>query len=123
MLATSRGLTGNNTFYLASRALAGNEAVIKQIFAALADTDAFVQTQRQEAAKRFADFAGLGLATVLRVLERRQPSPVGPLSPALVAEQQKVADAFARLGLIPRAVNVAEVVWQPGRTRLAQVGR
>ena len=59
--------------------------------------------------------AGLGLATVQRVLERRQPSPVGPLTPALVAEQQKVADAFVQLGLIPRPIRVADIVWQPGQ--------
>jgi sulfonate transport system substrate-binding protein len=78
-----------------------------------------VQAHRQEAAQRFADFAGLELPTVLRVLDRRQPSPVGPLSPALVNEQQKVADAFAQLGLIPKPIRVADIVWQPGRA-LAQ---
>jgi sulfonate transport system substrate-binding protein len=123
VLATSRGLTSNNTFYLAARSLAGNEPALRQVFAALGDTDTYVQTQRQDAAKRFAEFAGLGLATVLRVLERRQPSPVAPLGPTLVAEQQKVADAFARLGLIPKPVQVADVVWQPGRTRLADAAR
>ena len=54
-------------------------------------------------------------ATVHRVLERRQPSPVGPLTPALVAEQQKVADAFAQLGLIPKPIRVADIVWLPGQ--------
>lgn len=123
VLATSRGLSNNNTFYLASRALAGHEATLAQVFAALSETDAYVQAQRQDAAKRFADFAGLGLATVLRVLSRRQPSPVGPLTPTLVTEQQKVADAFARIGLIPRTVNVADAVWLPSRTRVAAVQR
>ncbi|MFZ2989594.1 MAG: aliphatic sulfonate ABC transporter substrate-binding protein [Ideonella sp.] len=113
VLATSRGLSNNNTFYLASRSLAGDEATLQAFFAALAEADAHVQGQRQVAAKRFADFAGLGLATVLRVLERRQPAPVAPLTPALVAEQQNVADVFARLGLIPRPIRVADSVWQP----------
>jgi sulfonate transport system substrate-binding protein len=116
VLATSRGLTGNNTFYLASRALAGNEPVLRAAFAALTETDTYVQTQRKDTAQRFADFAGLGLATVHRFLERRQPSPVGPLTPALIAEQQRVADAFLQLGLIPKPIRVADVVWQPGQT-------
>lgn len=115
VLATSRGLTGNNTFYLASRALAQNEPALRAVFAALTDTDAYVQSNRRDSAQRFADFAGLGLATVHRVLERRQPSPVGPLTPALVAEQQKVADAFVQLGLIPTPLRVADIVWQPGQ--------
>ncbi|HJV70380.1 aliphatic sulfonate ABC transporter substrate-binding protein [Ideonella sp.] len=123
VLATSRGLTGNNTFYLASRDLAARERTLAAVFAALTETDAWVQAHRQDAAKRFAEFAGLGLATVLRVLERRQASPVGPLTSALVAEQQKVADAFAALGLIPKPIQVARIVRQPGAARLAQSGR
>ena len=115
VLATSRGLTGNNTFYLASRTLAGHEPVLRALFAALTATDAHVQAHRKDTAQRYADFAGLGLATVHRFLERRQASPVGPLTPALVAEQQRVADAFHQLGLIPKAVRVADVVWQPGQ--------
>ena len=115
VLATSRGLTGNNTFYLASRTLAGHEPTLRALFAALTDTDAYVQAQRKESAQRFADFAGLGLATVHRFLERRHPSPVGPLTPALVAEQQKVADAFLQLGLIPKPIRVSDIVWQPGQ--------
>ncbi len=114
-LATSRGLTNNNTFYLASRALTANEPALRAAFKALTETDAWVQSHRKEAAERFADFAGLGLATVHRVLERRQPAPVAPLTPDLVADQQQVADAFAELNLIPKPIRVADIVWRPGR--------
>jgi sulfonate transport system substrate-binding protein len=119
VLTSSRGLSNNNSFYLASRRLAGNEPALRALFAALSETDAFVQRQRQEAAQRYAQFAGLEPATVLRVLERRVPSPVGPLTPELVADQQQVADAFAQLGLIPRPLQVAEIVWQPGKALAA----
>ena len=114
VLATSRGLTNNNTFYLASRALAQRESTLRTLFSVLTDADAHVQAHRKDAAQRFADFAGLGLATVLRVLERRQPSPVGPLTPTLIADQQQVADAFAQLQLIPKPIRVADIVWRPG---------
>jgi sulfonate transport system substrate-binding protein len=123
VLTTSRGLTGNNSFYLAAPGLAARPATVAAIFTALTETDAWVQKNREEAAKRYADFAGLGLATVLRVLQRRQPSPVAPLTPELVAEQQKVADAFAALGLIPRPIQVAQAVWRPGGQRLAAAPR
>ena len=114
-LVTSRGLTGNNTFYLASRGLARQEPLLRQLFAALTEADAYVQRHRKETAQLYAEFSGLGLATVHRFLERRQPSPVGPLTPALIAEQQKVADAFTELGLIPKPIRVADIVWQPGQ--------
>lgn len=119
VLATSRGLSGNHSFYLSSRSLTGHEAALRAVFAALTETDAWVQAHRKEAAQRFADFVGLSLATVHRVLERRQPSPVAPLTPAIVAEQQKVADAFAQLGLIPQPIRVADIVWQPGQALAA----
>ena len=114
VLTTSRGLTNNNTFYLASRALTLREPVLRTLFSVLTEADAQVQAQRKEAAQRFADFAGLGLATVHRVLERRPPSPVAPLTPALIADQQQVADAFAQLQLIPKPIRVADIVWRPG---------
>ena len=123
VLVSSRGLSSNNTFYLASRALAGNAPALAAIFAALTEADQVVQTRRKEAAALYAETIGLGLATVHRVIERRQPSPVAPLSPALVAEQQQVADAFAQLGLIPKPIRVADIVVPATSLRLAQAGR
>lgn len=112
-LATSRGLTNNNTFYLASRALAQQPPLVKAIFQALTEADARAQTDRHDAVQRYADFAGLPAPTVARMVERRGASPVGPLTAQLIAEQQQVADAFAELGLIPRPVRVAEAVPAP----------
>lgn len=111
-LATSRGLTNNNTFYLASRALAQQPALVKTIFQALTDIDARARADRRDAVQRYAEFAGLPPATVLRMVERRGAAPVGPLTPALVNDQQQVADAFAELGLIPRPIRVADAVAQ-----------
>lgn len=111
-LATSRGLSNNNTFYLASRALSRDGALLKTLFQALTDTDTRVQADRRDAVQRYADFAGLPVATVQRMVERRGAAPVGPLTPALVREQQQVADAFTELGLIPRAIQVADAVTQ-----------
>lgn len=118
VLATSQGLTANQSFFLASQALTQREPVLKALFAALTETDRWLHANKKEAAQRFAEFSGLGLATVHRVIERRNPAPVAPLTPAVVAEQQKVADAFAELGLIPQRVRVADIVWQPAQKAL-----
>jgi sulfonate transport system substrate-binding protein len=115
VLATSQGLTGNNTFYLAGRDFAHRHGpTVQALFRALTQADAYAQGHRKEAAQLLADFSGLELATVHRFLEPRAPAPVGPITPALLAEQQRVADAFAQLGLIPRPVRVADIVWRPG---------
>ena len=119
VLLTGRALSGNNSFYLASPGFAADHgATLQTLFAALTESDRLLQQDRRAAAALYADFAGLSLGTVLRVLSRRPPSPVGPVTPALVAEQQRVADTFHRLGLIPRAIQVAAIVRQPGQ-RLA----
>jgi len=88
----------------------------------LSRADRFVQTQRPQAIKLIADFSGLDAGVVSLFLQRRPPSPVGPLSPATVADQQRVADAFQRLGLIPKPVQVADIVWRHDATRLASAG-
>ena len=115
VLATSRGLTGNNSFYLASAGLVAQPAVLQALFSGLTEADAFVQQHRREAALLYSELSGLGLPAVQRMLERRPPSPVGPLTPALLEEQQRVADAFTQLGLIPRPIRIADAVWVPTR--------
>jgi sulfonate transport system substrate-binding protein len=112
-LVTSRGLTSNNTFYLASRALSRDAALLKTLFQALTDTDARARSERRDAVQRYAQFAGLPVATVERMAERRGAAPVGPLTVELVREQQLVADSFAELGLIPRPIRVADALATP----------
>ena len=122
VLSDGVGLSGNNSFYLASTAFTERHPqALKALFEELTRADAYVQSHRREAAQLVAEFAGLGLATVHRFIERRPPSPVGPLSAATIADQQRLADTFAAAGLLPRRVQVASIVWQvPGAARLAQ---
>jgi len=89
--------------------------VLQALLDELTRADAFVQANRKETAQLVSDFSGLGLAVTHLFISRRPPSPVGPLTPAVVADQQRVADSFARLGLIPKPVRVAEIVWSPAR--------
>jgi sulfonate transport system substrate-binding protein len=120
VLTTSRGFTNNNSVYLATPAFAqAHGDTLHRLFAALTETDAWLRANRREAAQRFAEASGLAPASSLRFLERRAPSPVGPITPQIVADQQQVADTFARLQLIPRSIRIADAVWQPARTEHA----
>jgi len=114
VLATGRDLSSNNSFYLASRPFATNHArALGVLFEELTRADRVAQQDRPAAIKLVADFSGLDAGVVSRFIQRRPPSPVGPLTPASGADQQRVADAFHKLGLLPRAVRVADIVWQP----------
>ncbi len=119
-LATGRTLASNNSFYLASRPFTTQHPEALQVlFEELTRADRFAQEQRPQAIKLIADFSGLDAGVVSLFLQRRPRSPVGPLNTATVADQQRVADAFHRLGLIPKPVKVAEIVWRPDAAQLA----
>ncbi len=115
-LSTGRGLSSNNSFYLASRSFASQyPEAIASLFDELTRADRFVQENRPQAIKLIADFSGLDAGVVSLFLQRRPPSPVGPLSASTKLDQQKVADAFLKLGLIPKPVQVANIVWTAPR--------
>jgi sulfonate transport system substrate-binding protein len=120
VLATSRGFTNNNSVYLATPGFVEKHAsALQPLFEALTETDAWTHAHLKEAAQLYAEFSGLSLATAYRFLDRRPASPVTPITPQIVADQQRVADAFTRLQLIPRAIRVADVAWLPSQ-RVAQ---
>lgn len=115
VVATGKGLTGNSSFYLASRGFVTRHPdVLHTLFEELSRADQFVQTQRGQAIRLIADFSGLDAGVVSRFLQRRPASPVGLLSAETVIDQQRVADAFSALALIPKPVRVSDIVWRPG---------
>lgn len=114
VLATGRDLSSNNSFYLASRPfVTRHPEALAVLFEELTRADRQAQDNRKEVIKLIADFSGLDAGVVSLFLQRRPKSPVGPLSAQTVADQQRVADAFHKLGLIPKPVTVAEIVWRP----------
>jgi sulfonate transport system substrate-binding protein len=118
-LTDGSGLSNNNSFYLASRAFAQSyPAVVSALLDELTRADAYVWANRKESAQLIADYSGLSLATVHLFISRRPNAPTAPLTPAIVADQQRVADAFARLGLIPKPVKVADIVWHSSKALL-----
>lgn len=121
-LATGRGLSGNNSFYLASTTFAQTHPqAVALLFEELTRADRFVQEHRPEAIKLIAGFSGLDAGVVSLFLARRPRSPVGLIGAKTTADQQQVADAFTRLALIPKPVQVADIVWRPADANLFAV--
>lgn len=112
VLATGRDLSSNNSFYLAGKPFATQHPqALAVLFEELTRADRLVQEDRPAAIKLVSDFSGLDAGVVSRFIQRRPKSPVGPLTPAITADQQRVADAFHQLGLIPKTIRVADAVW------------
>jgi len=121
VLTTGTGLSNNNSFYLASRAFATDYPdVLAVLFDELSRADQFVQQHRPEAIKLISAYSGLDAGVVSLFLQRRPASPVGPISPKTLQSQQQVANSFQKLGLIPKRIDVAQIVWQPKATVLAK---
>jgi sulfonate transport system substrate-binding protein len=117
VLTDGRDLSNNNSFYLASRSFVQSHPdTVLTLLDELTKTDLYVQQHRNEVAQQIADLSGLSPATVNLYISRRpSPSPTAPLTPALALDQQRVADSFHEIGLIPRAIKVADIIWQPNR--------
>ena len=113
VLTTGQGLSSNNSFYLGSRELTRQPALVKGLFAALSQADAWCKANLPQTARLLSDATGVPLAGTIRFLDRRSSGPVTVLKPADIADQQRVADAFSRAGLIPKPPRVADAVWQP----------
>lgn len=121
VLTTGTGLSNNNSFYLASRAFATDYPdVLAVLFDELSRADQFVQQHRPEAIKLISSYSGLDAGVVSLFLQRRPASPVEPINAKTLQSQQQVADSFQKLGLIPKRIDVAQIVWQPKATLLAK---
>ncbi|WP_298964652.1 aliphatic sulfonate ABC transporter substrate-binding protein [uncultured Methylobacterium sp.] len=113
-LATGEGLVPNRQFYLSSRGFvqAGRPA-LDAALAAIAEIDTWARANTDAVAAELAPAVGIP-APVLTVALRRQTFGIAPLDAAAIADQQRVADAFLRLGLLPKPVTVADAVLRPG---------
>ena len=110
-LRDGTGLTNNRTFYLSSAPFADeNRAVLKTFFTELGKVSSWANAKPKEVAALLAPQLGIG-ADVLEVASERRNYNAVAITPEITAEQQKLADTFQGLGLIPKPLNVADAVY------------
>ena len=113
-LANGEGLVPNHQFYLAAEPFtAAHPQAVDTVIAALAEIDQWIAANPQAAAEQLGPATGIP-ASVIKIAVQRQAYGIKPLSADVVAEQQKIADAFFKLGLLPKPVAIADVVRKPG---------
>jgi sulfonate transport system substrate-binding protein len=113
-LADGTGLVSNYQFYFGARKLVSEHPkILEALLADINDVDIWAKGNIRGVAKQLSPAVGIP-AEVLEVALGRQSYGVKPLDDQVVADQQKVADTFHKLGLIPKAINVSEAVWRPG---------
>ncbi|WP_263143840.1 aliphatic sulfonate ABC transporter substrate-binding protein [Pseudomonas sp. RIT-PI-AD] len=110
-LRDGQGLSNNRTFYLSTAAFAdANRPLLKTFFEQLGQTAEWANANPQGVADLLAPQLGIG-ADVLKLATERRNYAAVPMDAAITAEQQKLADTFLRLGLIPKPLRVQDAIY------------
>jgi len=108
VLADGEGLVDNHLFYVARREFAAEHpelvrAVLDE-YRALSDWES---KNAEEAARILAKSSGIAYE-VLLLAERRHTYGIFPVTTAVLAKQQAIADTFRRLNLIPKEIRTTD---------------
>ena len=110
VLADGKGLVANYQFYLASRSYAEkNPEILRIVLDEVAKVDDWGRNNPDEVATILSAQTGLG-KDVVALAASRYAYGVKPVSVDVIASQQRVADAFSSLKLIPKPILVKDAL-------------
>ena len=110
VLTDGAGLVPNREYFLASRSFASsNPDVLKVVLREVQSSDDWSRQHQQSVADMLTAASGLPRPVVQGAVGRLSFG-FGPMTPEVVAEQQRIADDLARAGLIPDKVKVADAI-------------
>lgn len=110
VLVDGKGLVANYQFYLASRTYAEkNPEILRIVLDEVAKVDDWGRSNPDEVATILSAQTGLS-KEVVALAASRYAYGVKPVSVDVIAAQQKVADAFSNLKLIPKPIVVKDAL-------------
>lgn len=113
VLIDGTGINKQGGYYLASRKFAtNNPETIKAILEEIKNLESWSDKHRDEVAATLSPVLGIDLET-MKTATQRKIFGVVPIDENLIALQQKVADKFYELKLIPKQINVREAMLSP----------
>jgi sulfonate transport system substrate-binding protein len=103
------------SFYIANpQFIEQHPGATEKILQSLNTADQWVLQYQQQALKIYQQSTGLKQNIAQRVIDKRlKPSPIYSLKPEVVQAQQEIADLFQQVKLIPKSIQVSQVVWVP----------
>lgn len=114
IIEDGHGKVLNQQFYLSRRDFAQRSAdLLKIVLDELKQTGIFIATHPENAAQLLSQELGLPQASLALALSRRQHEPRA-INRTVMRDQQTIADRFYALGLLPKAINIREAVWDEG---------
>lgn len=113
LLADAAGVVGNRAYYFSSLSYADRNAdVLRIAIEELNKIDIWAKVNRDLLAAELAPLFGLP-RPVVDLATARSEYGTGPITPAIISEQQKIADTFYELKLVPRRIQVRDVARSP----------
>jgi sulfonate transport system substrate-binding protein len=111
VLALAKGIVSQNSFFLANKDFtAKNPELVAAINTEVAKVARWAEANRGDVAKVLSEATGISIEWQKKAVERTEFA-VSPLNERVIAEQQRVADRFHALGLIPKPIQVRDIVW------------
>jgi ABC-type nitrate/sulfonate/bicarbonate transport system substrate-binding protein len=112
VIAFDKDVHKPNAFYIAaSDFVEKHPSLAARLNAIFASEGQWADTHHEEVAKAQAEATGVDIEAIRRFVDRSNYRVV-PVNDEVIRSQQIVADRFARLGLIPKPVNVSDIVWK-----------
>jgi sulfonate transport system substrate-binding protein len=110
VLTDGEGLVANREFFFATRKFAETHPeIIQELKLAIDRAATWTKEKPAEVAAYLSRDIGVD-PQLLEVITRRQPLGFQPIDAAVLADQQRIADTFFHLGLIPKQIDVNEAV-------------
>lgn len=112
VIRDSDGLVANRDFYLAVNSYVNDNAdVIEAIEQETQEVAAWADANPDEVVSILSPILGIE-ARILDIVTKRRGYDFQPMSDEMVVEQQEIADVFYEFDLIPKRVNVSEIIWR-----------
>lgn len=112
VIAFDKDVHKPNSFYIAGTGFVEKyPELIAKLNTVFAAEGQWAEHHHEEVAQAQAEATGVDIEAVRRFVDRSNYRVV-PVDDEVIKSQQAVADRFARLSLIPRAVNVSDIVWK-----------
>jgi sulfonate transport system substrate-binding protein len=113
VLADATGVVGNRAYYFSSLSYADkNTDVLRIVIEEINKLDIWAKLNRDLLAAELSPLFGIP-KPILDLSTARSDYGTGPVTPAILVEQQKIADSFFELKLIPKRIQVRDVARSP----------
>lgn len=111
VLAPAKGIVTQNSFFLANADFTkANPDLVAAVNEGLAATAKWAETHRKDVTAVFAKATGIAPDIQQKAVDRTE-FVISPIRQPVIEEQQRIADRFQSLGLIPKPIAVKDIVW------------